>query len=175
MKRYSLSMFLVSAILLGSFVVFYCGKSNPASPVRLPSDLDKEITGTWRFTLDYNADTTIHIVLTYDSTYAYKINVNINDVDTMERENGSWRTISDTVSKADTVWMSRHNCHQINLQTGTLDSVVCGIDTAGIKLNITTSGSQTVWVIPLNDFAGYLPAGIAPPGVTLPTGRFFKD
>jgi hypothetical protein len=42
------------------------------------------VTGVWRFALPYNLDTTINIVLIYESAYVYKINVNINNVDTME-------------------------------------------------------------------------------------------
>lgn len=174
LKKYSFSTVVLSTIFLGFLLVFQCGKDNPASPARTPSDLDREITGVWRYTLLYNADTTIHIVLSYDSTFVYKINVNINDTDTVERENGSWFIVSDTVAKTDTVWMDRHNCHQINLQTHTLDTIDCGVDTAGIKMNISQSDSKTVWIIPLNDFVNFLPPDFVPPG-TLPTVQFFKD
>jgi hypothetical protein len=176
MKKSLYFALLISTVFLGTFLAIHCGKDNPASvPLHTASALDKEITGTWRYTLGYNQDTTIHIVLAFDSGYVYKINVNINDVDTMERENGTWNIISDTISKVDTVWMARHNCHQINLQTHVLDSIDCGVDTAGIKIRIAPSGAKSVWVIPLNDFVSYLPPGIVPPGVTLPAGQFIKD
>jgi len=178
MKKYLFPAFAVSVILLEVFVVLQCGKdnsTNPGSSVKLPSELDKEIAGVWRFSLPYNQDTTFHIVLSFDSAYDYKINVNINDVDTVEREKGTWYIVSDTVSKADTVWMVRGHCHQINLQTQTLDSIDCGVDTAGIKLNISKPASKTIWIIPLNDFVKYMPPDILPAGVTLPPGQFVKD
>jgi hypothetical protein len=174
MKKFSFSALVISGILLGFFLVFQCSQDGPAS-VSQPSDLDRQVTGVWRYSLPYNADTTVNIVLTCESTYVYKINVNINDTDTMERENGSWFIVSDTVSKADTIWMDRHNCRQINLQTRLLDPIDCGVDTAGIKVNITQKNSMTVWIIPLNDFANYMPPGILPVGVTLPSGQFIKD
>jgi hypothetical protein len=167
-------MMLICAISIGFFLAIQCGKDNPASVAKTPSSLDREITGVWRFTLAYNPDTTFHIVLSFDSGYVYKINVNINDTDTVERENGSWFILSDTTSKTDTVWMDRHNCRQINLQTHTLDTIDCGVDTAGIKIDITLAGSRKVWIIPLNDFVSYLPPDIIPSG-TLPTVQFFKD
>jgi hypothetical protein len=171
----SLSAIGLSVICLAFLLVFHCGKDNPASVARTPSELDKEITGVWRYALRYNPDTTIHIVMTYDSGYAYKISVDINNIDTMEKENGYWFIVSDTIAKADTVWMERHNCHQINLTTHTLDPIDCGVDTAGIKLNITQSSPKPVWIIPLNDFVNYLPAGIVDTGTTLPIVQFFKD
>ena len=160
-------------------VLLQCGKENPANsvpPVQAPLQLDKEIAGTWRYAMAYNVDTTIHIVMTYDSGYVYKISVDINNIDTEERENGSWFIVPDTAAKADTVWMVRDNCHQINAQTDSLDSINCGVvDTAGIKLNISQSGSKYAWTIPLNDFSEFLPAGMVPPGVTLPTAQFVRD
>jgi hypothetical protein len=175
MKKSSFFALIISGIFLDLFLLIQCGTDSPASPPKTPSQLDREVAGTWRYRLPYNADTTINIVLTCESTYVYKINVNINDVDTMEWENGYWFIVSDTVSKSDTVWMDRHNCHQINLQTHVVDPIDCGVDTAGIKVNITQVNSRTVWIIPLNDFANYMPPGILPPGVTLPAGLFFKD
>jgi hypothetical protein len=175
MKKNTFLGILTSALFLGFFLMIHCGKDNPASPGKTPSQLNREVAGVWRFSLDWNPDTTFHIVLTYDSGYFYKINVNINDVDTMERENGTWFIKSDTVAHADTVWMQRENCHQINLTTHTLDTIKCSVDTAGIKINISRPDTQTIWVIPLNDFIKYLPPDIVPPGFTLPPGQFIKD
>jgi hypothetical protein len=175
MKLPSFLIMAGAGVFLGIFVLIQCSQDNPAAPARSITDLDREIAGVWRFSLAYNADTTFNIVMTYDSSFVYKINVNINSTDTMERENGTWFIVSDTVAKADTVWMVRGHCHQINLTTHTLDSIDCGVDTGGIKLRISPSGSTAVWVIPLNDFASYLPPNLVPPGSSLPIGNFYKD
>jgi hypothetical protein len=135
---------------------------------------DAKITGTWSFSLPYSADTTFYIVLDFDSSFTYGINVNINHTDTMHREQGTWRVITDSTTQIDTVWMNRQKCRQINLATHTFDSIDCGIYRAGIKVSIAAS-SPPQWVIPLGDFTKYLPPGILPPGLTLPPGTFFKN
>jgi len=137
---------------------------------------DAKITGTWSFSLPYSADTTFYIVLDFDSSFTYGINVNINHTDTMHREQGTWRVVTDSVARVDTVWMNRQKCRQINLATHTFDSIDCGIYLAGIKVNISQPASSTPqWVIPLGDFVKYLPPGILPPGLTLPPGTFYKN
>jgi hypothetical protein len=137
---------------------------------------DNKVVGTWIFSLTYNADTTFYIVLDYYSTSSYRINVNINHVDSMHREVGTYQVISDTVTKQDTVWMDRIICRQINLSTHSFDSIDCGNPRAGIKVNISqNSDNKTQWVIPLGDFVKYLPPGIIPEGIPLPLGGFIKQ
>lgn len=108
----------------------------------------------------------------YDSSYDYRINVNINGTDTMEVETGTWSIVSDSSTKQDTVWMDRMSCRQINLGTQTLDSIDCGIPRAGIRVNLINSNS---WQIPLGDFAKYMPPGIIPSGYVLPQVVFVKS
>jgi hypothetical protein len=134
-----------------------------------------EILGVWRFTLPYNQDTTFHIVLSYDSSHGYKISFDINGIDTLGQEDGLWHAISDNAANIDTVWMAPHNCHQMNFQTQALESVDCGVNPSGIKLNISHSGTHTVWVVPLNGFVKYFPPGTIPSGIILPPGQFVKD
>jgi hypothetical protein len=112
--------------------------------------------------------------MSYDSTRGYRIGVNINGTDTMEKETGTWSVASDSASKRDSVWMDRVSCRQINLTTNTLDSVDCGIDRAGIRLNIDDGGA---WEIPLGDFVKYLPSDIAQiaSALQLPQVAFVKD
>lgn len=165
-------MLFFIGITIAVLTVFDCNKANPATA---KVDLDKEITGTWRYALYWNQDTTIHIVMTYDSGFTYKIHVDIDSTDTMERENGTWFIVSDAVSKEDTVWLSRHNCHQINLQTHTLDSVDCGVDTAGIKIDISPSVAKPAWTVPLDNFKSFLPSNLVPSGTVLPTVQFYRD
>lgn len=136
---------------------------------------DAKITGVWRWSLPYNPDTTFYIVMYYDSNYTYSINVNINHVDTMHKEMGTWHIISDTALNVDTVWMNRMVCHQINLTTHTFDLIDCGLPVAGIKIDITTIQSRIRWVILLNDFVKYMPPGVIPDGLDLPPGAFYKD
>ena len=144
MKRTSL--YFLFAVLLA----VQCGSdkvNNPPQP--LPAN-DAKITGTWSFSLPYNADTTFYIVLEFDSSFSYGINVNINHTDTMHREQGTWQVVTDSATQIDTVWMNREKCRQINLTTHTFDSIDCGIYLAGIKVNISQSASnKTQWIIPL--------------------------
>jgi hypothetical protein len=161
--------------LIAALLVLQCGSDKVNNPKQIP-DNDAKIIGTWSFSLPYNPDTTFYIVMHFDSSLAYGINVNINHTDTMHREQGTWLVVSDSATQVDTVWMNRQKCHQINLSTHTLDSIDCGIDTAGIKVNISQSASnKTQWIIPLQDFVKYLPPGIIPTGVSLPSGAFYKD
>jgi hypothetical protein len=138
---------------------------------------DAKIIGTWSFSLPYNADTTFYIVMHFDSSLTYGINVNINHTDTMHREQGTWQVVTDNITTpVDTVWMNREKCRQINLATHTFDTIDCGIYTAGIKVNISQSVSnKTQWIIPLGDFRKYLPPGIIPTGLPLPPGTFYKE
>ena len=161
-------------LALASILLCCNGKSsNPASTSQ-PSQLDREVIGTWRYALPWNKDTTFNIIMSFDSTLGYRIGVNINGTDTMEKETGTWSVASDSASKRDSVWMDRVSCRQINLTTNMLDSVDCGIDRAGIRLNIDDSGA---WEIPLGDFVKYLPSDIAQiaSALQLPQVAFVKD
>lgn len=155
-------------------VAFGCGSEKTSNPSQhsSTSQLDRQVFGTWRYGLVWNKDTTFNMVMSYDSLHDYRINVNINGTDTMEKERGSWAVAVDTLAKNDTVWMDRMSCRQINTATRTLDSVDCGIGRAGIRLNIDANGA---WDIPLNDFAVFLPPGIVPAGIALPLAAFVKD
>lgn len=166
----------IIVLLLAMVVAFvlYLQCSTPSSPA--PSPLEQQVTGGWRFSLAYTADSIIYIVMKYDSSHTYEINVTINNTDTMHRETGAWQIISDNISKQDTVWMDRMHCRQINFQTFTLDSIDCGIPRAGIRINISQpEPGKYQWIIPLLDFAKYLPAGLLPPGTYLPPGTFYKE
>jgi hypothetical protein len=159
--------------LIAAMLVLQCGDDKLNNPI--PAN-NARVIGTWAFSLPYNPDTTFYIVMRFDSSFSYGINVNINHTDTMHRETGTWRVVTDSAAQEDTVWMNREHCRQINLATHTLDTIDCGIDTAGIKVNISQSASnQTQWIIPLGDFVKYMPPGIIPQGFPLPPGTFFKE
>ncbi len=166
MKRMSL---FLAAIVLGVFLP-QCG-SNTVSNPQVPEN-DARIIGTWSFSLRYNPDTTFNIIMMYDSSYDYRITVNINGSDTMEIETGTWSIASNSSTKQDTVWMDRMSCKQINLMTQTLDSIDCGIPRTGIRVDLISSGS---WQIPLGDFTKYMPPGIIPGGYVLPQVVFVKS
>jgi hypothetical protein len=154
--------------------VLTCNSDKPSGPHSTPqlSHLESEVIGTWRYELDWSPDSIFHIVMSYDSLHDYAINVNINGIDTMEKESGVWSIASDTVARQDTVWMNRMKCKQINLTTNTLDSLDCIIPTAGIQLNIDKAGE---WVIPLGSFTKYISLGIDLGGISLPDAAFIKD
>ncbi|HUI90636.1 MAG TPA: hypothetical protein VLX68_00175 [Chitinivibrionales bacterium] len=160
-------------VFIAAVLLLQCGNDKVNNPI--PKN-DSQVIGTWSFSMPYNLDTTFYIVMHFDSSLMYGINVNINHTDTMHRETGTWRVVTDSATNADTVWMNRKNCHQINLTTNTLDSIDCGIDTAGIRVNISPSASNQIqWIIPLGDFVKYMPPGIIPQGFPLPPGTFIKE
>jgi hypothetical protein len=120
----------------------------------------------------WSKDTTFNIVMSIAGSHDYKIDVNINGIDTMEKETGAWSIASDSSGKNDTVWMDRMSCRQINFTTQTLDSIDCGIARAAIGITIDNSDH---WIVPLNAFVKYLPAGLIPAGFPLPQAAFVKD
>jgi|GEM_PF-5676688 hypothetical protein len=133
---------------------------------------DAQVAGVWRYGMQWKQDTTLNIVMSFDSLHGYSIDVDINGTDTVESETGTWTIAGGAVSGRDTVWMERKACKRINAATHELDSVDCGIPVAGIGLSLGNNGT---WRIPLSDFAKYLPTGILPGGLALPPVAFVKD
>jgi len=155
------------------FVLINC--NSPSNSIIPKTSIDTLVAGVWEYSLIYNNDTTIYIVMNYHNTYNYLLNVNLNHKDTMHVETGIWNIISDTINKVDSVLMMREKCRQINFQTQTLDSIDCGISLAGIKIDISLDAGKYKWIIPLSDFIKYLPQGFIPPGTHLPVAVFYKQ